>query len=112
MPSLATVMIMSVGPQQVILLILGCALAKLHESFYDKEEKVRLEVVTSVCEAAAEKYEVISQVVCYLVPFFFLSLSFFLSVCFSVCLSFFLSFFLTFFLSFCSFIHSFSFEMI
>ena len=43
--------------------VLCVFIAKLHESFYDKEEKVRQEAVTSVCEAAAEKYDIISQTV-------------------------------------------------
>ena len=37
---------------------------KLHERFYDKEEKVRLEVVKAVCEAAADDFDSIPDMVC------------------------------------------------
>ena len=35
----------------------------LHERFHDKEEKVRLEVVRAVCEAAAESIKIVPQMV-------------------------------------------------
>ena len=34
---------------------------KLHERFYDKEERVRLEVVKAVCDVAAENFEVVRK---------------------------------------------------
>ncbi len=36
---------------------------KLHDRFYDKEERVRMEVVKSVCEVAAENFEVVPKIV-------------------------------------------------
>ena len=36
---------------------------KLHDRFYDREERVRMEVVKSVCEVAAENFEAIPKIV-------------------------------------------------
>ena len=36
---------------------------KLHDRFYDKEERVRMEVVKAVCEVAAENFEIIPKIV-------------------------------------------------
>ena len=33
----------------------------LHERFYDREERVRLEVVKAVCEAAADNFEAVPK---------------------------------------------------
>ena len=47
-------------------LIRFCILAdRVHERFHDTDEKVRLGAVVSVCEAAAEKIDVIPTKVCY-----------------------------------------------
>ena len=40
----------------------GCAV-KLHDRFYDKEERVRMEVVKTVCEVAAENFDAIPKAV-------------------------------------------------
>lgn len=37
--------------------------AKLHIRFYDKEERVRMEVVKAVCEAAAQNFELVPKMV-------------------------------------------------
>lgn len=36
---------------------------KLHDRFYDREERVRMEVVKTVCEAAAENFDAIPKTV-------------------------------------------------
>lgn len=37
------------------------AILRLHERFYDREERVRLEVVKAVCEAATDNFDTIPQ---------------------------------------------------
>ena len=39
------------------------AAGKLHERWYDREDKVRLEVVRAVCEAAADNIQAVPQMV-------------------------------------------------
>lgn len=34
---------------------------RLHERFYDREERVRLEVVKAVCEAAADNFDAVPK---------------------------------------------------
>ena len=36
---------------------------KLHDRFYDREERVRIEVVKAVCAAASENFEAIPKIV-------------------------------------------------
>lgn len=38
---------------------------KLHDRFYDKEERVRMEVVKSVCEVAAENFDAVPKIVSF-----------------------------------------------
>ena len=40
---------------------------RLHERFYDREERVRLEVVKAVCEAAADNFDAVPKQVRYTV---------------------------------------------
>ena len=37
------------------------ATLRLHERFYDREERVRLEVVKAVCEAAADNFDAVPK---------------------------------------------------
>ena len=37
------------------------AILRLHERFYDREERVRLEVVKAVCEAAADSFDAVPK---------------------------------------------------
>lgn len=50
-------------PLALILLVYSLLTDKLHERFYDKEEKVRLEVVKAVCEAASDDFDCIPEMV-------------------------------------------------
>ena len=34
---------------------------RLHERFYDREERVRMEVVKAVCEAAADNFDAVPK---------------------------------------------------
>lgn len=43
------------------------ATMRLHERFYDREERVRLEVVKAVCETAADNFDAVPKQVDFIV---------------------------------------------